>query len=108
MTLADLQMRFSEALQGRGQLDDRLCPGVCAIEDAMDIYRANVSGAAANALALSFPTIASLVGPAFFARLARAYARQSPPRSGCLWFYGDTFPDFLAHHEDVQTLPYLR
>lgn len=107
MRLAELQARFAKALQSGAPLDDCLHAGVCAVDEAMDVYRANVTGAAANALALSFPTIVRLVGAAFFEQLARAYARQTPPRSGCLWFYGDAFPDFLARREEIRNLPYL-
>ncbi|MBS0385702.1 MAG: putative DNA-binding domain-containing protein [Proteobacteria bacterium] len=108
LSLADLQMRFAEALRTDSAWPRRMLrAGPCPVEECLDIYRANVIGAVTNALALSHPTVVRLVGESFFGRLGRDYAFDAPPRSGCLWHYGDGFADFLARDARTHALPYL-
>jgi hypothetical protein len=54
-----------------------------------------------------FPVIERLVGPDFFAAMARVFAAQHPPRTPVLHEWGDAFPTFLAGFEPVADLPYL-
>ena len=71
------------------------------------IHRNTMLTALANALALTYPAVEASVGPEFFAQTARIFIQAEPPRAALLSLYGDGFPDFLARHEPVRTLPYL-
>jgi hypothetical protein len=60
-----------------------------------------------KALESRFPAVRAVVGEAFFREAARDFARQNPPRSPVMMFYGDEFPDFLDHFAEASDLPYL-
>jgi uncharacterized protein len=59
------------------------------------VYRNNVAVAQIGALKEQFPIVLQLIGDEAFSGLARAFARQSPPRSPVLGDYGADFPAFL-------------
>lgn len=71
------------------------------------VYRNNVSGALAEALAVRYPVVQRLVGEEFFRAMARDYALRNLPRSPVLIYYGADFPDFIAGFEPASSLPYL-
>lgn len=71
------------------------------------VYRNNVQAGLARALASRFPAGERIVGPDFFAAMARAYVERQPPRSPVLLGYGDNFPDFVAAFEPAASVPYL-
>lgn len=71
------------------------------------VYRNNVTVSLVEALAVAFPVVEKIVGPEFFAAMAREYVRSEPPASPLLMFYGSTFPRFLARFEPVAHLTYL-
>ncbi len=75
--------------------------------DRLRIHRNTMLTALANALALTYPAVAALVGAEFFAQTARTFIQAAPPRAALLTLYGGGFADFLAGHEPVRTLPYL-
>ncbi len=75
--------------------------------DRLRIHRNTMLTVLANALALTYPAIEALVGAEFFTQIARIFIQAEPPRAALLSLYGDAFPDFLACHESVRTLPYL-
>jgi uncharacterized protein len=68
----------------------------CDTDARFAVYRNNSAVAALGALKEQFPTVLTLVGDEAFADLARAYARQIPPRSPVLAEYGGAFADFVA------------
>lgn len=76
-----------------------------ASPDRLSIHRNTMLTALANALALTYPAVAALVGAEFFAQAARTFIQAEPPRAALLSLYGGGFADFLAAH--VETLPYL-
>ena len=76
-------------------------------EKRFAVYRNNVVVSLVNALETGFPVIQKLLGSQFFRAMAGVYARQHPPRSPLLMFYGSEFPDFLEQFEPVRHLPYL-
>ena len=71
------------------------------------VYRNNVSGALAEALAVRFPVVQRLVGDEFFHAMAREYALHNLPKSAVLIHYGADFPDFVAEFEPAKSVPYL-
>ena len=81
--------------------------GHCPPLNRLLIHRNTMLTALANALALTYPAVEALVGAEFFAQTARIFIQAEPPRAALLSLYGDAFPDFLARHEPVRTLPYL-
>lgn len=71
------------------------------------VYRNNVVISLIDALADTFPVVRQLVGEDFFHAMAREHARQHPPTSPVLAFYGQDFPDFITDFEAAACLPYL-
>lgn len=71
------------------------------------VYRNNVVISLIDALADTFPVVRQLVGEDFFHAMAREHTRKHPPTSPVLAFYGQDFPDFIAHFEPAACLPYL-
>jgi len=71
------------------------------------VYRNNVQHGLSRALAARFPVIERLVGPPFFAAMARVFAAQHPPAGPVLAEWGQGFADFLAGFPPLANLPYL-
>lgn len=94
-SLLDLQSEFSNAVLARGGT-----PG-------MAVYRANVFGNRAHALAAAYPIVRRIVGAEFFDDLVRRHARAHPSASGDLNEYGAHLADFVAAFPHTQDLPYL-
>ncbi len=71
------------------------------------VYRNNVAVGLIEALRGAFPVVERLVGPEFFAAMARAHAFQSSSVLTRVLAYGSDFPDFIAGFEPAGALPYL-
>jgi hypothetical protein len=71
------------------------------------VYRGNVYGNRAKALAAAYPIVRKIVGEDFFAAMAREYARGYPAASGDLNEYGERLAEFVAAFPHTQDLPYL-
>lgn len=103
------QTDFAAALRD----PDRSAPKTLAWPDGSEparrfaVYRNNVMVSLVSALETRFPAARRIVGEAFFARLARAYAFENPPRSPVMATYGDDFADFVALEPGLEELPYL-
>ena len=78
-----------------------------ALDRRFAVYRNNVQHGLSRALAARFPVVERLVGPEFFAAMARVFAAQHPPRTPVLLDWGDAFPAFLSGFPPAQSLPYL-
>lgn len=72
-----------------------------------NVYRNNVVAGLVGALAASWPVTRRIVGEAFFAAMARSYARLEPPRSPVMLAYGQTFPAWIETFEAAACLPWL-
>lgn len=101
-SLAALQERFLASVLDGAPLADRVEP-----EDAVDFYRASVAANLRAALAAAYPVVSRLVGDAFFAEAARAYAAYSPSRSGDLHGFGARFATFFERYGPAASLAYL-
>jgi Putative DNA-binding domain len=71
------------------------------------VHRNNMVAGLVSGLRERFPVVEKIVGEEFFAAMARAFVRQSPPRSPVLARYGDELADFLAGFPPARELPYL-
>ncbi len=99
--LHEIQRDFSRYLLGGAPdrvaaaiLHDRLEPARRA-----QVYRNHLRISLTEALAATFPVVARLVGPDYFAAAVRRYVAAHPPRQPVLAEYGEDFPAF------VETLP---
>ena len=104
--LADLQRAFVGALY-EGATPDGVRAGRVPASERFATY---VHAANANwreALAGTYPVVARLVGPAFFAEVARRYARAHPSASGDLHEFGAQLAEFLAGYPPAADLAYL-
>lgn len=99
-----MQRLFAQAL-----LDPRapFPPAAVAANGRFNVYRNNFLITLRNALRATFPAVERLVGEAFFAALANAYAECHPPRSPIMTQYGDAVPEFLARFSALADHPYL-
>ncbi len=72
-----------------------------------DIHRNNVLSSFVDALAETFPVTMSLVGELFFRVMALEFARQHPPKSKILAFYGSNFSAFIHGFLPAADIHYL-
>lgn len=109
MTFAATQDAFAQALLHA----DRPVPsGITTTRRTghaarFSVYRNNVFVGLTKALAHRFPVVERIVGPEFFAGMARTYAQAHKPASPLIMTYGDDFPDFIAGFDPAAGLPYL-
>ncbi|HEX6265386.1 MAG TPA: DNA-binding domain-containing protein [Burkholderiales bacterium] len=94
-SLLEIQSEFATALLRRGG------------PAGLAVYRGNVHGNWAQALAGAYPIVRKIVGAEFFEGLAREYARVHRSASGDLNEYGVDLADFVAGFAHTQDLPYL-
>ena len=71
------------------------------------VYRNNVFGNLAGALANAYPVVRKIVGEGFFKAMAHEYSREHPSTSGDLNEYGARLPGFVGSFPHTQDLPYL-
>lgn len=111
LSLHDIQARVLSALRGHGTALPAVAllrpSATVAAERRLQVYRNNHLASLEAALAAVYPVIARLVGEAFFAQLARAYAQRHPSLSGNLHGFGAQLGAFLRAQEGLGALPYL-
>jgi hypothetical protein len=102
---AQLLMEPPAAADGSPRALDAL-PG---LRDApgLAVYRNTVLRSCIDALVANFPTVAQLVGEAWFRAAAAIYVRTHWPARPQLIDYGDHFATFLARFPPAADLPYL-
>lgn len=77
------------------------------LRDAGAIYRNNFVSNLSAALRDVYPVVQRLVGPHFFAQMARQYIAVTPSASGDIEEYGAAFGDFIAAYPPASGLVYL-
>lgn len=71
------------------------------------VHRNNAVASLVGALEDTFPVTRALVGDAFFAAMARAFALAAPPASPVLAWWGESLPAFVEGFEPARRVPYL-
>lgn len=104
-----LQRAFHDAVLGAddGALAGRAATPRGGVAARISIYRNTVQSSLAGVLAAAFPVTQRIVGPAFFAALARRFVAGAPPRVPQLSAYGADFPAFVAGEHGRHGLDYL-
>lgn len=109
-SLTELQADFAAALADARDLAAALplfSGPPARTQTRLAVYRGNVYGNLAKALAGAYPVTRKIVGEEFFDAMAREYARQHPSRSGDLNRYGAELAQFVAAFPHTADLPYL-
>jgi hypothetical protein len=88
-SLAEFQRDFAAQLRAPLPVD---AAGPLA---GLSVHRNTFMKGLVDALLANYPTVAVLMGDAWTAEAAIAYARQCPPHHAVLARYGESFPDFL-------------
>lgn len=74
----------------------------------LQIYQNHFTLTLIETLRSTYPVTCRLVGHDFFAQVARAYMRTSPPTGPCLFEYGGGFPQYIGSLPETRSLVYLR
>jgi Putative DNA-binding domain len=105
----EIHSRFSAALLDPGIA----APPVVIAHDGkntarrFDVYRNNVVVSLIGAVIAIYPAVQKLTGADFFRAIARAYIRETPPKSALLFEYGREFPAFIDRYPYALGLPWL-
>jgi len=81
--------------------------GTPRAERGFEIYRNNYRVNLREALRVTYPVTAQLVGDEFFAEMINVFVTAHPPRSPVLIEYGVELPAFISHFEPAAVVPYL-
>ena len=71
------------------------------------IYRNSGQLALRDALASNYPSLKTVMGDAFFDRMALSFADEHPPTKRSLVGYGELLPDFTTEAKSEHGLPWL-
>jgi Putative DNA-binding domain len=107
--LVEVQRRLRDAVVGPGS--SAIIPllvGGADPGERLAIHRRHYEGSLVRALLDKFPATTWLIGSSAMHAAASAFARLHPPTTPCIAEYGESFPGFLAGHEDSRSLAYLR
>jgi hypothetical protein len=107
--LVEMEARFANAIL------DRTASVPASIRDAdsiraaraLEVHRNNFRVNLREALQVTYPVTAQLVGEEFFAVMITAYVEARPPRSPVLIDYGNDLPEFIDQFPPAASVPYL-
>jgi hypothetical protein len=71
------------------------------------VYRANLRATALQALTISFPTVAELVGPDILRYTSNKLLQLSPPQHGNWARWGEQLPEILAAIPELDAFPFV-
>lgn len=107
--LADLQAGVRQAVTvGDARAVTSLLVGGVDPPKRLAIHQRHYRASLITTISERFPATAWLVGTDVVTDAARAFVQIHPPRRPCIVEYGEDFPAFLARHERVAALPYMR
>ncbi|NDV13160.1 HvfC/BufC N-terminal domain-containing protein [Crenobacter caeni] len=92
---------FAAALCGEGDA------GGLAAQPGFAVYRNTVISGCVDALIANHPSLATLMGEAWLANCARAFARDNPSRDARLMLYGAGFAAFAGEMPGADAWPWL-
>lgn len=110
MSLADLQGQIRDVVLGRVSPDalaQAIVPDGLSVARRLAIHQNNTTLLLTEALAETYPVVAQLVGPEFFAATARRFMRNHPPATPVLSQWGGAFAAFLDTFEPARGVPCL-
>src|SRR5574342_626775 len=108
-TLHELQSDFAWAIwrEDAGPVAALIAADGLRPEARVRVYWNHVFSSLTEALETTYPVVCRLVDRRFFGFAADHYIRSHPPVTPCLFEYGATFGDFLAHFPPCSAHPYL-
>lgn len=98
--------RFLAAVAGDPAAIAPWCDAAAA-EAGLSVYRNTIAKGCVDALVAQFPTVERIVGPAWLAAAAAAFARAHPPQQASLLSYGQAFPAWLGDFPPAVDMPFL-
>ena len=107
LSLREMQTEFKQAILQKKDASHLIVSDSIQPQHRLDVYRNNYRIGMKDALQVTFPVTARLVGEDFFRGMAQAFALQHPPAVACLAEYGGDFPAFIADFEAARSVPYL-
>ncbi|MDZ7653664.1 MAG: DNA-binding domain-containing protein [Burkholderiaceae bacterium] len=112
LSLPSFQAAFARLLMDPPGVGDGSAGAADALPGLRDapglaVYRNTVMRSCIDALHANYPTVAQLVGDAWFRAAAAVYVRTHWPARPLLIDYGDRFAAFLAQFPPAASLPYL-
>ena len=108
-----LQAAFEQVAQQQQTLISAIFPSADSeVIDKFDprgmaIYRNNLLATAQQALAISFPTVLTLIGEGLFNYASRELLISSPPKHGDWALWGDDFPSLLTNLAQLSDYPFV-
>jgi hypothetical protein len=106
-TLAEFQRIFARSMLDPSYSEE-LPPDVDRTGlQRMAIHRSTVFTALTNALRISYPSVAVLVGRPRFCEMAHDYAIHCPPQGAVLYHFGASFPEYLKSRANPTDHPAL-
>ncbi|MDP9127265.1 MAG: DNA-binding domain-containing protein [Pseudomonadota bacterium] len=110
-TLHEIETEIAATLRAQllepGLVGDLIVADWLTPAQRLGIYRFHYKATLREALALTFPVVARLVGGNFFNGMADAFTTASAPSQPCLAEFGDQFPGFIGSFAPAKSLPYL-
>ena len=108
--LAELQKTFHDSILSRDMhsivpfLEE--CDKLPS-DERLSVYRSNYYVLLTDVMSETFSRVRTLVGDDYFKQVVYAFLAKYPPTTGCLFDYGNEFPDFLDTLPTAKDLPYL-
>jgi len=108
-SLPRLQQDFGAAILGgdSGAIAAAVAGGGLAAGNRVAIHRNHFVISLTEALATTFPVVRRLLGPDYFAQVARRHIGLSPPAGPCLFEYGADFAAMLQRLPALADYPYV-
>jgi hypothetical protein len=104
--LLDFQHSFASAILDGMKAQD-ISDGLLVDPLRFELYVRHTLVSLRTALEDAFPVTRRLVGPRFFAEMAKQFVVMHPPTNGWLSAYGEGFPEFVAQYRSAVSLAYL-
>lgn len=106
-SLLEVQRGFAQGMLAAGEGAPWVLEDALSAAERLAIYRNTFAGVIVNAMRLTYPVVARLVGAEFFEGAVQLFLADNPPRSAYLNDYGDGFDGFLARLPQAAGLRYL-